>query len=40
MLLAVHLNEIEALRPILPGDTMDSNPYMEQTLEILDIFGI
>ena len=40
MLLSIHLNDIDHLRTILPGESQESNPYMEQTLEILDFYGI
>jgi len=40
MLLAVHLNDIDCLKTILPNSCLHTDKAMEDTLEILDIFGI
>ena len=40
MLLGVHLNDIDCLKTILPNSYLHTDKSMEDTLEILDIWGI
>lgn len=40
MLLGIHLNDIDCLREILPGENIENDTHIQDTLEILDIFGI